>query len=125
MDIQGLEGLIDKISRDSSLSKDALIDEMADILMLKYDLTLMAKERKIIEEVRNKLLTRLYNTDGHTLAKGRTDEKSYYRLDELEFRYLNNALEELSREGLIEDDSKRTVLTDSGILKYKEFYGEI
>ena len=125
MDIQGLGSLIDKIAKDKGLSSDILIDELADILLLKYDVTLMDKERKIVEEVRNKLLTRLYNTDGHTVVKSRADEKRYYRLDELEVRYLSNALEELSREGLIEDDTKQTVLTDAGILKYKSFYGEI
>ena len=125
MDIQALDKLIDKIAKDKSISREALIDELGDILKLKYDITLMNKERNIVDEVRNKLLTRLYNTDGHVITKSTANEKSYYRLDELEYQYLSNALEELTREGLVEDDPKQTLLTDAGILKYKQFYGEI
>jgi hypothetical protein len=125
MDIQELDRLIDKIAVDRDLSKESLIDELSEILELKYNITLMAKERAIIDEVRNKILTRLYNTDGHTINRASADEKSYFRLDELEYRYLDLGLEELGREGLIGNDPKQIVLTDSGILKYKEFYGEI
>jgi hypothetical protein len=38
---------------------------------------------------------------------------------------LDIGVEELAREGLIGNDPKQIVLTDAGILKYKEFYGEI
>jgi hypothetical protein len=125
MDIQELDQLIEKIASEKDLSRESLITELSEIIKLKYDITLMAKERLIIDEVRNKLLTRLYNTDAHTIDRRSADEKGYFRLDELEYRYLNTALEELSREGLIVNDPKKTSLTDAGILKYKEFYGEI
>jgi hypothetical protein len=125
MDIQALKDLISEISEKKNIDGDTLVEDLVDILKLKYGIALMEKERLLIDEVRNKVLTRLYNTDGHVITKGVTNQEKYYKLDTLEGQYLSNALTELAREGLVQDDKKQTVLTEAGILKYREFYGEI
>jgi len=125
MDIQSLEALIDKIADKRNVQKTELINELADILKLKYDITLMDKERAIVDEVKNKIVTRLYNTEHHSINRSDHDEVKHYKLDALETRFLDTALEEMLLEGLITHEKNTTALTDAGILKYKEFYGEV
>ncbi len=125
MNINELDQIIEKIAVEHKLDKEELTRELAEILKLKYGMTLMEKERLIIDEVKNKILTRLYNTYENRIDKQESDEIRHYRLDNLEAKYLDTALDELVSEGLVESNSKETVLTDAGILKYKQFYGEI
>ena len=125
MDINELDKIIEKVAVENKLDKEELIHELAEILKLKYGLIRMEKERQIIDEVRNKILTRLYNTYENRIDKRESDEIRHYRLDSLEAKYLDMALEELVSEGLVHSDSKETVLTEAGILKYKQFYGEL
>jgi hypothetical protein len=125
MDIDELKQIIEKIAADKRLDPEELMDELAEIAKLKYGATLVEKERMIIDEVKNKILTRLYNTHEHRIDKLESDEIKHYRLDGLEAKYLDSALEELVGEGLARSDRGETSLTDAGILKYKQFYGEI
>jgi hypothetical protein len=125
MQLEALDALIEKVSNKRNIEKEELIDELADILKLKYDISLMDKERAIIDEVRNKIITRLYNTEDHRIDRSKSDEVRHYKLDALESRFLNTAVDELVHEGILEDDKKSSKLTDAGIMKYKEFYGEI
>lgn len=125
MNIDELKQIIEKIATDKKLDPEELIAELAEIAKLKYGATLVEKERMIIDEVKNKILTRLYNTDEHKIDKHESDEIKHYRLDGLEAKYLNSALEELVGEGLAQSENRETSLTEAGILKYKQFYGEI
>ncbi len=125
MNIKELEQTIEKIAAEKKMNIEDLIDEMAESIKLKHGVTRVEKERAIIDEVKNKILTRLYNTYEHTINKLESDEIRHYRLDGLEARYLDMALEELVSEGLAQSDKKETKLLDAGVLKYKQFYGEI
>ncbi len=125
MNIKELEQTIEKIAVEKRMNIEDLMDEMAEIIKLKYGVTRVEKERSIIDEVKNKILTRLYNTYEHTINKLESDEIRHYRLDGLEARYLDMALEELVSEGLAQSDKRETKLLDAGVLKYKQFYGEI
>lgn len=116
---------IARISADTGIPAGSLIAELSDILQLKYGRVLLDKERELKNDVRIKILTRLYNTDGHTINLGTADASRHFRLDELENRYLDVAEGELLAEGLLQRDGRRIRLTDAGILKYKEIYGEL
>ncbi len=125
MDVNELDKIIEKVAIENNLDKEELTNELAEILKLKYGLTLMEKERLIIDEVKNKILTRLYNTYENRINKQESDEIKHYRLDSVEAKYLDSALAELVSEGLVQSSKLETVLTDAGIIKYKQFYGEI
>jgi hypothetical protein len=125
MQFEVLMEQIARISADTGIQPGSLVAELSDILKLKYGGLLLEKERDLINEVRTKILTRLYNTDGHTIDLGTADANRHFRLDELEGRYLDNALGELLAEGLLAQEGRRIRLSDAGVLKYKEIYGEL
>ncbi len=124
MDFKAFEQLIKDTASQKNLDEETLIDDLADILRLKYGISIMEKERELIDEVKNKIITRLYNTEEHTL-KSREDLPRLFKLDALEKDYLTEAVDELQREGLVETDSSGISLTKEGVMKYKQFYGEI
>ncbi len=124
MDFKAFEQLIKDTASQKNLDEETLIDDLADILRLKYGISIMEKERELIDEVKNKIITRLYNTEEHTL-KSREDLPLLFKLDALEKDYLTEAVDELQREGLVETDSSGISLTKEGVMKYKQFYGEI
>ncbi len=123
--MKALENLIKKIAQEKNIAEEQLTNELIELLKLKYDVTLMEKERTIIDEVRNKIITRLYNTDNHSIDTYKFDVSKHFKLDKLEQDYLERAQSELVQEGLLETDKHNMALTKTGILKYKEFYGEI
>ena len=125
MQFEVLMEQIARISVDTGIPPGSLVAELSDILKLKYGGLLLEKERELVIEVRSKILTRLYNTDGHTIDLGKADANRHFRLDELENRYLDNAVGELLAEGLLAQEGRRVRLTDAGVLKYKEIYGEL
>jgi hypothetical protein len=84
----------------------------------------MDKERDLIDEVKNKIITRLYNSEDQ-LINADADLQKVYKLDLLENDYINFAMDELEHEGLVKVTKKNINLTKEGIMKFKEFYGEI
>jgi hypothetical protein len=125
IDLSDLANLIVRIAGEKGIQPEDLVSELTEILKMKYGITLHEKERAIIDVVRTKIITRLYNTEGHAIDRRSIDAIRHYRLDELEGGYLELAENELLSEGLLERDGRRLRLSQPGILKYKEFYGEI
>jgi hypothetical protein len=124
MDFKELEQLITEIATQQSLDKSVVIDDLADILKMKYGISIMAKERELIDEVKMKMITRLYNSEFQKID-AKSDFLKIFKLDLLEIDYLDTALDELQHEGLLKSDKSDIALTKEGVMKFKTFYGEI
>ncbi len=124
MNIEELEQLVQSIAKEKKINASDILLDIADFVKLKYGITYIEKERALIDETKNKIITRLYNTDNHTLFKKNTDQIKHFKLDLVEADFLEKALEELSQEGLVLNNSDSLLLTRTGILQYKEFFGE-
>jgi hypothetical protein len=124
MEFKALEQLIKEIASQNELDQEIIIENLADILKIKYGISIMNKERELIAEVKNKVITKLYNLENHS-CKTNLDLIKTFKLDLLEADYLNSALDELQRESLVKSTVSEIILTKEGVMKYKEFYGEI
>ena len=124
MEFKALEQLIKEIASQNELDQEIIIENLADILKIKYGISIMNKERELIAEIKNKVITKLYNLENHS-CKTNLDLIKTFKLDLLEADYLNSALDELQREGLVKSTASEIMLTKEGVMKYKEFYGEI
>jgi hypothetical protein len=124
MKFKDLEKLIAKTASQKNIDKAIITDDLSDILRIKYGISIMDKERDLIDEVKNKIITRLYNSEDQ-LINADADLQKVYKLDLLENDYINFAMDELEHEGLVKVTKKNINLTKEGIMKFKEFYGEI
>jgi hypothetical protein len=124
MNIEELKQLVHSIANEKKINASDILHDIADFVRLKYGITYIEKERALIDETKNKIITRLYNTDNHTLFKKNTNQIKHFKLDMLEADFLEKALEELSQEGLVINNTDSILLTRTGILHYKEFFGE-
>lgn len=124
MEFKDLEKLIAETAAQKNIDKAIIIDDLADILKIKYGISIMEKERELIDEVKNKIITKLYNSEDQVINSNDNLPK-VYKLDLLENDYINFAMEELQQEGLVKVSKNNINLTKEGILKFKEFYGEI
>jgi len=124
MDFKGLEQLISEIANQKGVDKKIITEDLADFLKSKYSVSIMEKERDIIDEVKTKVITKLYNSDNHSVSSSKDLNKSF-KLDLLEIDYLGTAIDELIQEGAVKSSKAEYVLTKVGVMKFKEFYGEI
>ena len=124
MELSLLEKLIEEISSEKGLSNSELIEDLTDFLKIKYGISIMEKERDLIDEVKNKVITKLYNSENHFIGS-KFDLSKSFKLDLLEIDYLSSAIEELTHEGLVSEKNSEITLTKEGVMKFKEFYGEI
>ncbi len=124
MDIKTLEELIDSIAKQKGMDKATITEDLGDFLKSKYSVSIMEKERDLIDEVKNKVITKLYNAENNSVNSSE-DLKKTFKLDLLEIDYLGNAVDELTQEGILKTNKASYVLTKEGAMKFKEFYGEI
>ena len=124
MDFKSLEQLITQTGAQKGIDPTTIIDDIADILKIKYGISIIEKERDLIDEVKTKVTTKLYNLENHSCASNLNLPKTF-KLDLLEGDYLNSALDELQLEGVVRSTKSEIKLTKEGIMKFKEFYGEI
>ena len=124
MDFKVLEQLISNTANQKGIDKEVITEDLADFLKMKYSVSIMEKERDLIDEVKNKVLTKLYNSDRNSVASNKDLQKSF-KLDLLEIDYLGTAIDELTQEGIVKSSKSAYVLTKEGVMKFKEFYGEI
>ena len=124
MEFKALEQLISDTANQKGIGKETIIEDLADFLKIKYSISIMEKERDIIDEVKNKVLTKLYNSDRNSVASNKDLQKSF-KLDLLEIDYLSTAIDELIQAGIVKFSKAEYLLTKEGAMKFKEFYGEI
>lgn len=124
MDFKDLEKLIAKTASRKNIDKTIIIEDLADILKIKYGISILEKERELIDEVKNKIITKLYNSEDQ-IVNAEAELPKVYKLDLLENDYINFAMDELQQEGLVKVTKKSINLSKEGIMKFKEFYGEI
>ena len=124
MEFKTLEQLISDTATQKAIDKSTITQDLAEILKVKYSVSIMDKERDIIDEVKTKVITKLYNTDNNSISSS-NDLKKSFKLDLLEIDYLSNAIDELLQEGIIKSSKAVYSLTKEGAMKFKEFYGEI
>ena len=124
MDFKGLEKLISDIANQKGIDKNAITEDLADFLRSKYSVSIMEKERDLIDEVKTKVITKLYNADNNRISSS-NDLKKAFKLDLLEIDYLDTAIDELIHEDALKVSKAAYVLTKVGVMKFKEFYGEI
>ena len=124
MEFKTLEQLIAGTATAKGIEKATIIDDLADILNIKYGMSVMKKERNLIDEVKIKIITKLYNSEDHKASSSENNSK-LFKLDLLENDYLNTALEEAQQEGLVSLSKTQFSLTKEGVMKFKEFYAEI
>ena len=124
MEFKALEQLISEIASEKGIEKSTIIENLVDILKIKYGISIMEKERELTDEVKSKIITKLYNQEDHILSSN-SDLPKMFKLDLLENDYLNSALDELQQEGLVNITKTDVSLSKEGIMKFKEFYGEI
>ena len=124
MEFKELEQLISKTASQKEIDKATIIEDVADIIKIKYGISIIEKERDLIDEVKSKIITKLYNLEDHTINSN-SDLSKMFKLDKLESDYLNSAIDELQAEGVVNIVKADISLTKEGIMKFKEFYGEI
>ncbi len=124
MDIKGLEQLIADIAAQQNTDQSNIIGDLADILKMKYGISIMAKERELIDDVKMKVITKLYNSEMQKIDAP-TDIAKTFKLDLLEVDYVDTAMNELEHEGLLSKSKSSISLTKEGVMKFKSFYGEI
>lgn len=124
MDFKSLEQLISDTANQKGIDKQVITEDLADFLKMKYSVSIMEKERDLIDEVKNKVITKLYNSDGNSVASNKDLQKSF-KLDLLEIDYLSTAIDELTQAGIVKFSKAEYLLTKEGAMKFKEFYGEI
>lgn len=124
MDFRALEQLISDTANQKGIAKHVITEDLADFLKVKYSVSIMEKERDIIDEVKTKVITKLYNSDRNSVSSSKDLQKSF-KLDLLEIDYLDTAIDELLQEGTIKSLKAEYLLTKEGVMKFKEFYGEI
>lgn len=124
MKFQDLKQLIAETAAQKNIDEAMIIEDLADILKIKYGISILEKERDLIDEVKNKIITKLYNSEDQIVSSN-VDLPKLYKLDLLENDYINFAMDELQQEGLVNVTKKGISLTKEGIMKFKEFYGEI
>ena len=124
MNFKELEQLITETANQNNINQTSIIEDLADIVKIKYGITIMEKERDLIDEVKSKVITKLYNLEGHKVSS-KNDLQTLFKLDALESEYLDTGLNELQLEGQVKLSTGELVLTKEGIMKFKEFYGEI
>jgi hypothetical protein len=124
MEFKALEQLISETASEKGIEKATIIEDLGDILKIKYGISIMEKERDLIDEVKTKIITKLYNSD-YQVVNSDVDYAKFFKLDLLENDYLSSALDETQQEGLITISKTQLSLTKEGVMKFKEFYGEI
>jgi len=124
MEFKALEQLISDTANQKGIGKETIIEDLADFLKIKYSISIMEKERDIIDEVKNKVITKLYNADNNSISSGENLQKSF-KLDLLEIDYLSTGIDELIQEGILKFAKAQYILTKEGVMKFKQFYGEI
>jgi len=124
MDFKILSALITEAASSSNTDTEVIIADLAEIVKLKYGTAILEKERELIDEVKIKVITKLYNAEKHT-ASLKGDTGKTFKLDALEIDFLKAALQELQSEGLVVLSGNDAQLTKEGVLKFKKFYGEI
>lgn len=124
MDFKKLSALISEAASSRNTDVEVIIDDLAEIVKLKYGVAILEKERELIDEVKIKVITKLYNAENHT-ASVKGDTAKTFKLDVLENDFLKSAMQELLSEGLITLSGNDPQLTKEGVLKFKRFYGEI
>ncbi len=124
MEFKEFEKLISETAAQNNVDKDSILKDLADIIKLKYGYSIMEKERDLINEVKNKVITKLYNSEDQKINAD-ADIHKKFKLDVLENDYLNSALDELQAEGLALVTKANVSLTKEGVMKFKQFYGEI
>ncbi len=116
---------IDNIASNQKIEKEVIIDDIIEILKIKYGEILLEKEQELVAELKNKIVTRLYGYENHTVDTSKVDKAEVYHADRIDMGFAEKAEGELMAEGLLENNGKTIKLTDAGILKYKKFYGEV
>jgi hypothetical protein len=124
MDIKALEQLISEIASQQNTYQGAIIDDLADYMNMKYGISIMAKERELIDDVKMKVITKLYNSELQKVDVS-SDIRKTFKLDLLEIDYIDMAVDELEQEALIKKAKADLCLTKEGVMKFKSFYGEI
>lgn len=124
MEFRALEQLISVTANQKGIDKNVITEDLADFLKVKYSVSIMEKERDIIDEVKTKVITKLYNSDRNSVSSSKDLQRSF-KLDLLEIDYLDTAIDELLQEGIIKSSKAEYLLTKEGAMKFKEFYGEI
>ena len=119
MTIEELNKTIENISKNQKIEKGLIIDDIVDILKIKYGEILLEKEKELVSELKNKIVTRLYGFDNHAIPANHSNKKDIYKADRLDMNFLEKAENELMAEGLLENDGQNLKLTNSGILKYR------
>ena len=124
MEFKALEQLISETASEKGIEKATIIEDLTDILKIKYGISIMEKERDLIDEVKTKIITKLYNSD-YQVVNSDVDYAKFFKLDLLENDYMTSALDEIQQEGLVAISKAQLSLTKEGVMKFKEFYGEI
>lgn len=125
MTIQQLEQLIEQLAQTSKINQSDIIKDLSDYAQLKFGNNVTAKERKIIDRVKEKIISTLYKMQDHTLVSKRPDIKRIFGFDNLDIQFVESASEELESEGILEGGQNYSKLTGRGVLKAKEISGEI
>jgi hypothetical protein len=125
MKFQDLQKIIEQASLNTTIPVETINDDLAQIVKIKYGELILEKEREIIEELKNKIITRLFNFEDHRISFRQIKKENAYKADRIEIPFIEKAEEELHAEGMVELKDTSILLTNPGVVKYKSFYGEM
>ena len=125
MTTEDLLKTIDNIAQNQKIEKEVIIDDIIEILKIKYGEILLEKEKELVAELKNKIVTRLYGYENHQVDISKVNLAQVFHADRIDMEFAEKAEGELIAEGLLVKEEKNLKLTDAGIMKYKKFYGEV
>ncbi|SHN21088.1 hypothetical protein [Flavobacterium xinjiangense] len=122
MTIQDLQKKIDEIATYENIDQQEIINGIMANLEIKYKKANYSEEdKKLIEELKTKILTKLYSLPEHKkLINHMTKFDELFGLDKLEFKLLNNAFNELEAEGDVYSLEYEIGLKEQGIRKTRK-----
>lgn len=118
MDLQKIKEKVDEIASVKKIHAQEIYNRILSYLETTYNYTIPSgDEKKIIEEIKNRLLTGLYSMDRHRMTVNHaTKYNQVFDLDEIEMKLLDKALQELQTEGQVSSLMYEISLTDKGVM---------
>ena len=125
MNIKDLEKTLNQIAKNTNLEISEIIEKISDYAELRYSNGVEENDRKITDTVKTKILKGLYKMPNHSYVSSRPNYQEKFKLDNLENKKVEQAVNELYSEGLIDGNSNYAELTENAILEVKKLTGNL
>jgi hypothetical protein len=118
MDLQKIKEKVESISKNKNIHEQEIYSAIDSFLESNYNYEVPSDEViPIIEEIKKKILVKLYRSDRHRIGVNRaTKYDQLFNLDGIEMKYLDRAFTELESDGQVSSVMYEISLTEKGIM---------